>query len=71
MNPHLVISQLEQMRKESMSNNMRSQRVAAINYSIRAVKKSRKKSESFWLGYITCAATIILFLIAFYVNSLR
>lgn len=68
INHNLAINQLEQMRRENMDGDMKSQRVAAINFGIRAIKKYQKSKEEFFRGYITCALTIAFFLIVFKIS---
>lgn len=68
MNQYLAINQLEQIRKENMNGDMKSQRIAAINFGIRAIKKTQCRDKSFWYGYLTCLLMTTLFLVAFNIS---
>lgn len=65
-----TINQLQEIKKNYMrmdegSRNVSSKKVAALNNSIRAVKKYHKSQESFWSGFIVCAIMFIVYSLIF------
>lgn len=65
-----TINQLQKMKKDYMrmdegSMILSSKKIAALNNSIRAVKKYRKSKESFWSGFIVCVILLIVYSLIF------